>query len=370
MPETILILGAGTGGLVAASRLRRMLGKEHRIILVDRSPYYTFAPSLSWVMLGQRKTGRLTRDLRKLDRKGIEFVTGEIKNIDTAAKKVQINDAETSYDYLIIALGVDYSAEEVPGLNRAWTYYHPDGAEGMQEELPKFASGRIVIAAPSLPYRCPPSLYEGAFLLDHYFRQRKLRHAIEIEVYTPEPAPLREAGSEVGERLLQMLRDRDIGFTGGVTMKSINHEKKLANFHEIEPAPFDMLVAAPVHRLPYVLHGTGLIGEDGWVAVERDQLSTVAPGVYAIGDCNSVGIAGGLTLPKSGVFAHGQAEVVARNLTAEISGKDPIWAFGGQGSYIVGNYFTDPPEVKMRKPGRLWHLAKVGFERVWLWRWF
>jgi len=381
LAKTILILGAGTGGLVAASRLRRMLDREHRIVLVDRSPFYTFAPSLSWVMLGERKIGRLSRDLRKLERKGIEFITGEVKSIDVNARNVRINDTDITYDYLVIALGVEYSAEEVPGLNRAWTYYHADGAEGIQEELPKFAGGRVLVVAPSLPYRCPPSLYEGAFLLDHYFRKRKLRHAVEIAVYTPEPVPLREAGAEIGEHLLEMLRDRDIGFTGGVTMKSVNHEKKLANFHEVDPVPFDMLVAAPVHRLPYVLHGTGLIGEDGWIAVERDQLSTVAPDVYAVGDCNSVEIAGGLTLPKSGVFAHGQAEVVARNITAEISGKDPIWAFGGQGacfmetgggrgSYIVGNYFTDPPKVHMRKPGRTWHLAKAGFERIWLWRWF
>ncbi len=34
--KTVLILGGGTGGLVAASRLRRMLDKKNRIVLVDQ----------------------------------------------------------------------------------------------------------------------------------------------------------------------------------------------------------------------------------------------------------------------------------------------------------------------------------------------
>ena len=52
--KRIVILGGGTGGLVAANRLRRRLGDEHRVVLVDRSPLYSFAPSFAWVMIGQR----------------------------------------------------------------------------------------------------------------------------------------------------------------------------------------------------------------------------------------------------------------------------------------------------------------------------
>ena len=43
--KTIVILGGGVGGLVAANRLRRLLNREHRVVLVDRSPWHSFAPS-------------------------------------------------------------------------------------------------------------------------------------------------------------------------------------------------------------------------------------------------------------------------------------------------------------------------------------
>src|SRR3989442_9676300 len=96
--KTVLILGGGTGGLVAAHRLRRMLNREHRVVVVDRSPSYSFAPSYTWVMLGTRSGRRITRDLRSLATKGIEFVLGEVQGIDMAKKTVRVGDDEMAYD--------------------------------------------------------------------------------------------------------------------------------------------------------------------------------------------------------------------------------------------------------------------------------
>jgi len=39
--------------------------------------------------------------------------------------------------------------------------------------------------------------------------------------------------------------------------------------------------------------------------------------------------------------------------------------------YAVGRFFAEPePDVVLRQPSFLWHWAKIGFERMWLWRWF
>ena len=198
--KTVLILGAGVGGLVAANRLRRMLNKEHRVVLVDRSPIYTFAPSFPWVMLGQRRVERISRDLRRLERKGIEFKAAEITGLDFENKRVQAQDGEElPYDYLIVSLGVDYSSEEVPGLNRAWTFYHAEGSDGLREELPKFRGGRVAVCVTAMPYRCPAAPYEGAMLVEHFFRKRKIRGDVELHFYSPEQVPLKATGKEIGE---------------------------------------------------------------------------------------------------------------------------------------------------------------------------
>jgi sulfide:quinone oxidoreductase len=380
--QTVLILGGGTGGLVAANRLRRMLAKEHRVVLVDRSPVYTFEPSLTWVMMGQRDPRRISRDLGTLSRKGIEFITGEIVHIDAGAKKVHLENRELDYDYLVIALGAEYSAEAVPGLNRAWTFYHADGAEGLALELPKLESGRIAIVVPALPYKCPAAVYEGALLIDDWLRRRKLRGDIQIDLFTPETRPMMSTGEHIGLRVIAMLQERDIGFHPGVKLKSVDHQKHEMDFADGATEQFEMLIAVPIHVAPHVLETSGLLNGAPWLEVDRETLATSFEDVYAIGDATMIPLREGLALPKTGVFAHGEAEVVARNLAAQIQGSEPLWAFGGQGacfletgggkgSYISGRFFAEPqPQVEMRHPSRFWHWAKVGFERVWLWRWF
>jgi len=209
--KTVLILGGGTGGLVAAHRLRRMLAKEHRVVLVDRTPFYTFAPSYTWVMTGKRDPRRITRDLRSLTKKGIEFVMGEIERIDASGKRVVVAGREFGYDYLIVALGAQYSSDEIEGLGQSWTFYHLDGAEGLRERLQTFTSGRVAIVVSALPYKSPAAPYEGALLLDDQFRRRKVRDDVEIHVYTPEITPLTAAGAHVGERFIELLAGRGSG---------------------------------------------------------------------------------------------------------------------------------------------------------------
>jgi len=90
----------------------------------------------------------------------------------------------------------------------------------------------------------------------------------------------------------------------------------------------------------------------------------------------------GKPLPKAGVFAHGEAEVVAQNLVHAITGKGKPQTYSGHGECFIetgdgkagfgrGNFYAEPlPQVKMHAPGRHWHAAKVLFEKDWLRKWF
>jgi len=380
--KTVVVLGGGVGGVVAANRLRRLLGREHRVVLVDRTVVHSFAPSFTWVMLGQRDPARISRDLRSLSRKGIEFVPQEVSRIDLGNRRVVLEDRELTYDYLIVALGAHYSIEGIPGLGCASTFYSLEGADGLREELPKFRSGRIAVVVSGMPYKCPAAPYEGALLLDHYFRRRGLRGEIEIRVFTPEPAPLPVAGPAVGEQVVDLLVSREVAFSPGSQLVAVDPDGKRLVFKDGSDAPFDLLIVTPLHRVPAVAQEAGLCADGAWVSVDRETLATAFEGVYAVGDVTGIPLANGLMLPKAGVFAHGEAEVVARNIAAEIAGGQGRWAFGGQGAcfletgygkaaYATGHFFAEPePQVALRSPGRRWHWAKLGFERLWLFRWF
>ena len=58
-----VVLGGGTGGLVAARQLRHRLPTDHRVVLVDRAADHVYQPSLLWQMVGERRPSQFTRPL-------------------------------------------------------------------------------------------------------------------------------------------------------------------------------------------------------------------------------------------------------------------------------------------------------------------
>ena len=64
--QTVLILGGGVGGVATARALRKRLQRKHRVVLVDRERDHVFAPSLLWLMVGQRTPDSITRPLAGL----------------------------------------------------------------------------------------------------------------------------------------------------------------------------------------------------------------------------------------------------------------------------------------------------------------
>jgi sulfide:quinone oxidoreductase len=61
LDKTVIVLGGGIGGVVAATRLRRLLSRDHRVVLVERESDHLFQPSLLWLMLGWRTPDQIRR---------------------------------------------------------------------------------------------------------------------------------------------------------------------------------------------------------------------------------------------------------------------------------------------------------------------
>ena len=221
-------------------------------------------------------------------------------------------------------------------------------------------------------------------LMADLLRKRGLRDKVEVNLYTPESQPMPVAGPDLGVGVRNMLEARGVAFHPLHRLTRIDPEGRLLHFEGKEPAKYDLLVVVPPHRAPGLLANSGLTNEAGWVPVDRATLATKYEGVYAVGDVTAIPIPGRwnpdvpLMLPKAGVFAHAQAEVVARRIAAEIAGREPEDTFCGDGycmleagedlaGFAYGDFFAEPtPQVHLRKMGRVWHLGKVLFEDWWL----
>jgi len=102
---SVLVLGGGVGGVVAARSLRKELPGQHRIVVVDRQRDHLFAPSLLWLMTGKRTRDRISRPLDRLARRGIEVIHGEISRIEPDTRRVHVVEQPLGDDPLSRRLG-------------------------------------------------------------------------------------------------------------------------------------------------------------------------------------------------------------------------------------------------------------------------
>ncbi len=381
--QTVLVLGGGVGGLVAASAARKLLPKEHRVILVERKDSFVFAPSFLWLMTGGRTADQISRPLARLQRSGIEVVRGEVERINPGQRSAVVDGRTIAADHLVIALGAELAPEAIPGLAGAGhNFYTLEGAGSLREALAAFSGGKIAVLTAAPAYKCPAAPYEAAMLLEYAVRKRKLRDRTQIDLYAAEPGPMGVAGPEVSAAVRQMVEGKGVTYHPEHQIREVDVANRLLKFANGVEASFDLLAFVPPHAPPRVVRETDLVGETGWIQVDRRTLATKHPGVYAIGDVVSIPLTMGKPLPKAGVFAHGEAEVVAHNIARAVTGRGSAASFAGAGECFVetgdgkagfgkGNFYGEPvPTIKLHPPAWHWHAAKVLFEKNWLYRWF
>ncbi len=382
MEKTIVILGGGIGGIVTARELRKNLGPQHRIILIDRQPVYAFSPSFLWVMIGWRTPEVIQKSLSLLEKYGIEFRQGVVEEISTGNRTIRTNHGMLEYDYLVVALGAELVPGSIPGLQEAGlTFYSLNGAIEIYGMLRELSGRKIAIVISELPYKGPPAPYEAAFLLESFFRRRGDTDK-KIEIYTPESSPVEFAGVNAGTRLTSMLFERGITLCTEKRIASVDKERKMLSFGDGTLSEYDLLIMVPPHRASPALRGSGLTDRSGWIPVDPRTLRTAVPDVFAIGDTALVPLPNGSSLPKEGLFAANQAEVVANIIAVEINQHGFRKEFNGSGfwfvetgdgraGYLSGNLFADSQGgILFHEPNMTYHWGKVVFEKYWIWRWF
>jgi len=382
--KTTLILGGGWGGLTAAHHLRGLVSSEHRILVVERSSTFSLGVSNLHLMTGERDSvQQIQRQMADLKRSGIEWVHAEIQTIDPDGRSVETDAGTLQADYLVLALGAELAPDSIPGFEEAaFNLYKAAGAVAIHDELERLEGGRIVVLVAGAPFRCPAAPYEAAMLLEAWTREHDIRDQVEIDLYTPEGIPMAVAGPEVGEALKSFMDDRGIGHHFNQQATEIDPASQVIRFGD-ETVPYDLLVGIPPHRAPGALLQAGLLDSSGYVPVhpqtlellsEVDTLEVQHPGVYAIGDVAAVRLMNSMLLPKAGVFAEGQAQVVAAAIAADINGEDKPRGYDGDGfcyvdvgeglaAYGSGDFYAYPePRVRLDMPSEEGRRAKAEYE--------
>lgn len=379
MSKTALVLGAGLGGIVVAETLRKLLPRTDRVVVVEREAQHVFPPSLLWLMVGERDAKSISRPVVRIARRGIEVVRGQVTHIAAEQCSVEVEGATLTGDAMIIALGAEYGTQAIPGLSESGLcIYTLEGASAIHTALNGFSGGRLVILTAGPLYKCPAAPYEAALLVDAFLRKHGLREKTQIDFYAAEAGPMLVAGPQMTKAVRGMVEAQGVGYFPEHQICAVDPQARKLSFANGAEAEFDLLLYVPPHRAPLVVKEAGLTNDSGWIPVDRHTLETKFENVFAVGDVTTIPLQMGRPLPKAGVFAHGEAEVVAHNIAHAWTGRGESQRFNGEGACFIetgggragmgsGNFYAEPlPRINIRQPGLLWHGAKVLYEKYWL----
>jgi sulfide:quinone oxidoreductase len=236
-----------------------------------------------------------------------------------------VTDDETfDADVLVVALGADLDPAATPGLLEVGhEFYTVAGAFALRDVLRDFPGGRVVVGVTSTPFKCPPAPSETALLVHDFLDARGLLDASDVSLVMPLGVPI-PPSPQASEAILAAFAERGIHWHPGLLVEALDPERRVAHLSDGSELPFDLFLGVPVHRAPAVVVESGMT-VDGWIPVDPLSLKTNHPAVFALGDVASVGT------PKAGVFAEGQAAVVAAEIIALARGTESEIRYDGRG---------------------------------------
>jgi sulfide:quinone oxidoreductase len=379
----IVVLGAGTGGTLAANRLRRRFSSgAAEITVVDQDDAHVYQPGLLFVPFGLADPAEIVRPRSRQLHDGIDYHQSGIDHVDLAADEVHLADGTVlGYDALVVATGSTLVPEETEGLTgpgwmeKVFTFYSLAGAIALRSALAAFHGGRLVVNVVDLPIKCPVAPLEFCFLADWYFHQRGIRDRVQLTYVTPLDAAFTKPVAS--QTLAGLLEEKDIELVTQFSTGQVHgSDGRLIGDDERE-VPFDLAVAIPLHRgAAYVGRSPGLGDDFNFVPTDEHTLQAHAkPNVFVIGD------AANLPASKAGSVTHFEGEVLVNNLWRFLDGQELDASFDGHTSCFIEtgfhqamlidfNYDTEPLPghfptsvgLPLLKESHLNHLGKLMFQ--------
>jgi sulfide:quinone oxidoreductase len=320
----VVVLGAGFGGLEVTAAVADELGADVDITLIDQTEGFVFGFSKLDVMFGHADPASVIHRYADIARPGVQFVQTPVLAIDPASRSVQTGAGTFEADILVIALGADLDLPATPGLLEAGhEFYTEPGAFALRGTLAEFTGGRVIVGVTSAPFKCPPAPSECALMTEDLLTRLGVRDVSTISLVMPFGVPV-PPSPEASQVLLAAFAERGIDWVPGCLVLELDADRRVALLSDGRELPFDLFLGIPKHKAPDVVVDAGLTDE-GWIPVDPRTLQTSFPGVYAVGDVTSAGT------PKAGVFAEGQAAVVAHEIVAQHRGVEPERWYDGQG---------------------------------------
>ncbi|WP_020112650.1 NAD(P)/FAD-dependent oxidoreductase [Rhodococcus sp. 114MFTsu3.1] len=270
---TIVIVGAGLGGLRTAQELRKQ-GYDGGLVLVGDEPHlpYDRPPLSKEVIRGEREDTTFESEEYFAENR-IELRLGVAAvRVDTENTTLELADGSTlPYDQLVIATGLrPRRVPSLPDLHGVHVLRSRDDAESLRRDASAAARAVVVGAG-----------FVGCEVA------AGLRHlGVDVTLVEPQATPLASVlGSEVGELVSRLHRDEGVTVRTGVGVDTLRGTDRvthvvLSDGTEVEAD----LVVIGIGSTPVVevLEASGVTVDNGVVADAYGRTDVL--GVWAVGD--------------------------------------------------------------------------------------
>lgn len=278
-----MVVGASFGGLSLA-RTVKQLARDVEIVLLERAPFFAFAPAQLRYLFGLVSLQDIRRDYAPLGRQGLPVIREDVVAVDRERRRVVTTTGTIEYDYLALASGIRLASEEVPGLAERpdvnlCPYDGPETLIDLRRRIARFRGGHVVIATPNGPYKCQPAPYEYALAWAAYIRRRRLKARVTLVDPRSRPAP-----PALATGLMEAMdaHDRVLTYEPFAQVRSVDAGASTVDT-EAGRLSFDILSLIPPNTtMPFVTEaglGAPFVDVD-----PRTFRSTRDERIYAVGD--------------------------------------------------------------------------------------
>lgn len=338
MHRRVLIVGGGTAGITVAARLHRAGATD--IGLIEPSETHYYQPL--WTLVGGGRAGAAesARPQRKVIPKGVAWTKAAAEAVDPDQQVVTTDTgAEITYDYLVMAPGIQLDWDKVPGMAEALqtpfasSNYSIDLAPKTWDRIRHLRSGTAVFTQPAGLIKCAGAPQKIAYLAADHWRREGVLGDIDIHLVLPTPGMF---GVKVFADELERVVQR-YGITVHTNSEVVEVDaagrRAMVTDHSTgaqQALGYDFLHLVPPQSAPDWVKRSALADPQnpaGYIEIDKHTLQHVRyPNVYALGD------AGSTPNSKTGAAIRKQAPVVVSNLLATMAGQPASDQYDGYAS--------------------------------------
>jgi len=318
----VVVIGGGSGGATSARYIAKGSKGAIDVTLIEPSKQYYTCFFSNLYLGGLRDYASIGHGYNKLaSNYGVNVIHEWASGVDRDKREVILGSgARVPYDKLIVAPGIDFKYDSVPGYSAAASGKMPHAwKSGTQVQLLKAQveamreGGTFVMVAPPNPFRCPPGPYERISMIAHILKQKN--PTAKIIVLDPKEKFSKQALFMEGweNHYPGMVEWIPTSISGGV--KNVNVESMEIEA-DLDTFKADAASVVPAQKAGAIAAAAGLTNDTGWCPIMPETMqSAMDDNVYVLGDASIAA-----AMPKSGFSANSQAKVCANAVRGALTG--------------------------------------------------